>query len=78
MKWEEFLSKVEIGLRKWARENYKPLDPIKGYWAITTQEECVKMNRENLYGLEADAKLGAAKLGVNYTKQRVQKWEETK
>lgn len=32
--------------RQWARENYKPFDPIKGIWHPVVQEECVKMNEE--------------------------------
>lgn len=33
--------------RAWARENYKPLEPIKGVWHPVIQDECVKMNIEN-------------------------------
>jgi hypothetical protein len=31
--------------RQWARENYKPYDPILGIWHPVVQEECVKMNQ---------------------------------
>lgn len=33
--------------RKWARKNYKPLDPIPGIWHPIVQEECVRMNWEH-------------------------------
>ena len=32
--------------RKWARENYKTYEPIKGIWHPIVQEECVRMNEE--------------------------------
>ena len=32
--------------RRWARENYKPFDPIIGVWHPIVQAECVKMNEE--------------------------------
>jgi len=32
--------------RKWARENYTRLDPIKGIWHPVVQDECAKMNAE--------------------------------
>ena len=30
--------------KKWARENYKPFDPIKGIWHPVVQAECTKIN----------------------------------
>jgi hypothetical protein len=39
-------SQEEQEFRKWARDNYKPFDPIKGIWHPIVQEECVKMNKE--------------------------------
>tara|TARA_R100000963_G_scaffold34343_1_gene27846 strand:+ start:1013 stop:1249 length:237 start_codon:yes stop_codon:yes gene_type:complete len=78
MKVEEFLElspDQEVVFRKWARENYKALDPIKEVWHSSVQDECEKMNQE--FKITYEQRL-AAKLGVNYTKQRVQKWEETK
>ena len=33
--------------RKWARDNYVPLSPIKGIWHPEVQKECVKINEEN-------------------------------
>ncbi len=32
--------------RKWARDNYKPLEPINGVWHPVVQDECVLMNKE--------------------------------
>ena len=32
--------------RRWARDNYKRLEPIDGTWHPVTQAECVKMNGE--------------------------------
>lgn len=42
----------EEEFRKWARENYKPFDPIKGVWHPIVQEECVKMNKETKLDLD--------------------------
>ena len=39
--------------RKWARENYKVTEPIKGLWHPIVQDECVKMNEE--IGMTEDA-----------------------
>jgi hypothetical protein len=36
----------EQPFRKWARENYKPYDAIKGIWHPVVQDECVKINKE--------------------------------
>lgn len=30
----------------WARDNYKPFDPIPPIWHPTTQAECRKINEE--------------------------------
>lgn len=32
--------------KKWARENYKPFEDIKGIWHPIVQEECIQINRE--------------------------------
>jgi hypothetical protein len=32
--------------RQWARDNYKPFDPIPPIWHPTTQTECRKINEE--------------------------------
>jgi hypothetical protein len=32
--------------RQWARDNYKPFDPISPVWHPTTQTECRKINEE--------------------------------
>ena len=33
--------------RQWARDNYKPLDEIKGIWHPVVQAECVRINIES-------------------------------
>lgn len=32
--------------RQWARQNYKPLTPIQGYWHPIIQQECACINEE--------------------------------
>jgi hypothetical protein len=32
--------------RQWARDNYKPYDPINGVWHPVIQEECTEINRQ--------------------------------
>ena len=32
--------------KKWARDNYEPLTPIKGVWHPVVQQECVRINEE--------------------------------
>ena len=34
----------EIEFRQWAKDNYKPLDEIKGFWHPIVQDECKRMN----------------------------------
>ena len=34
----------EKEFRQWAKDNYKPLDPIKGIWHPIIQDECKLMN----------------------------------
>ena len=36
----------DLEYRQWARENYKPLDPIKGVWHPVIQDECKMMNEQ--------------------------------
>lgn len=36
----------EEQFRQWARENYRPFDPIKGIWHPIVQDECRRMNQE--------------------------------
>jgi hypothetical protein len=36
----------EKSMRKWARDNYKPLSPINGTWHPIVQAECVRINAE--------------------------------
>jgi hypothetical protein len=39
------LDEEEIqSFQRWARENYKPFEPIKGIWHPIIQEECAKIN----------------------------------
>ena len=41
------LEKAEdLEFRQWARDNYKPLDPIKGVWHPVIQDECKMMNEQ--------------------------------
>ena len=35
----------EVEYRRWARENYKPFEPISGVWHPVVQEECTKINQ---------------------------------
>lgn len=46
----------EQEFRQWARENYKPLSPIKGIWHPVVQEECTKINK-NFMVAEAGAQI---------------------
>ena len=32
--------------KKWARDNYEPMTPIKGVWHPIVQQECVEINKE--------------------------------
>ena len=42
--------------KKWARDNYKPHDKIKGIWHPEVQKECVQMNIETpLFNVSEDA-----------------------
>ena len=36
----------EKEFRQWARDNYRPLESIRGTWHPVIQAECVKMNIE--------------------------------
>ena len=36
----------EARFRKWARDNYTPLEEITGVWHPVVQAECVLMNKE--------------------------------
>ena len=37
----------EKEFRQWAKDNYKPLDPIKGVWHPIVQDECKLMNEQH-------------------------------
>jgi hypothetical protein len=36
----------EAEFRKWARDNYKPFEPINGVWHPVVQDECRIMNQD--------------------------------
>lgn len=36
----------EEEMKKWARDNYTRMSPIKGVWHPAVQQECAKMNAE--------------------------------
>ncbi len=46
MMFRKLTQDEERDFRKWARDNYKRLDPIKGIWHPSVQDECRKMNEE--------------------------------
>jgi hypothetical protein len=39
--------KEEMKFRKWARDNYKPVDEISEVWHPVVQDECKKMKEES-------------------------------
>lgn len=43
--FNELSESEEQEFRQWARDNYTPLDPIKGIWHPIVQDECTKINR---------------------------------
>ena len=43
----------ERKFRQWARENYKPFDPIDGVWHPVVQDECVQINADTGYSPDA-------------------------
>lgn len=44
--FRELTPEEEKDFRKWARDNYKPYNEIKGVWHPVVQDECVRMNKE--------------------------------
>ena len=44
--FKELSPKEEAKYRKWARDNYQLLKPIKGLWHPVIQDECTHMNHE--------------------------------
>ena len=44
--FKDLSEKEVVEFKKWARENYKPFDEIKGIWHPVVQAECVEMNKE--------------------------------
>lgn len=50
--FRELSTEEQAQFRAWARENYTPLEPIKGIWHPVVQEECAKMNAEKNITIE--------------------------
>jgi len=44
--FKELSESEELDFRAWARDNYKPYEPIKGIWHSIVQQECVNINRD--------------------------------
>lgn len=44
--FKELSESEELDFRAWARDNYKPYEPIKGIWHPIVQQECVNINRD--------------------------------
>ncbi len=44
--FRELDTEEEAKFRKWARDNYRLLEPINGVWHPAVQQECVLMNEE--------------------------------
>lgn len=41
------LNEEEVAqFKKWARDNYEPFTPIKGFWHPVIQVECARINAE--------------------------------
>ena len=54
--FRELSKEEEEAFRKWARENYEPLEPISGVWHPVVQDECRRINQEqNLDLFKANA-----------------------
>ena len=43
--WKSLTEEEEEVYRQWARDNYKPMEPINGVWHPVVQEECVHINK---------------------------------
>ena len=54
--FKELTKEEEVSFIKWARDNYKVYDEIKGIWHPVVQRECVRMNEENHFSLERKEK----------------------
>jgi hypothetical protein len=46
--WLKLTPEKETEYRQWARDNYKPGQPINGTWHPVKQDECVKINFEKV------------------------------
>tara|TARA_R100000773_G_C4214916_1_gene113788 strand:+ start:672 stop:839 length:168 start_codon:yes stop_codon:yes gene_type:complete len=44
MLFKNLSKEEEKDFRQWAKDNYKPLDPIKRIWHPVIQDECKLMN----------------------------------
>jgi len=42
--FKQLTENQEAEFRQWARDNYKPFDPIEGIWHPVIQDECAKIN----------------------------------
>ena len=49
---KSYHQKMDVAFRKWARENYKALEHIKGAWHPSVHDECIKINQELLANYE--------------------------
>ena len=50
--FNQLSAEEEKKFRQWARDNYTPLDTIKGIWHPIVQDECALMNRYYLKNKE--------------------------
>lgn len=47
MKFRELDESEDQEFRKWARENYVPLEDISEHWHPVVRDECAKINNES-------------------------------
>ncbi len=43
--WKSLTEEETVKYRQWARDHYKPMEPINGVWHPVVQAECVLMNK---------------------------------
>ena len=53
MMFKQLTEEEKVEYRNWARDNYAPLDEIKGIWHPVVQEECVAINKMFTEGVMA-------------------------
>ena len=46
MDFRKLNKEEEQEFRQWARDNYRPLDPIEKIWHPVVQDECLKINKK--------------------------------